>query len=685
MNLRGSGMYSKATNPMRNTSAGRNLHLKLIFVYPMMFDSFLQKNKQQFRDFLSNTFLREIFTANFLNLVNLTNQISPLEDSSGKKVDLAGELGGILVGQGQGQGMRRGGSFGGFYSEKQMNKEELQRKIKEKTETIKLLIKSDPQLKTLNPKIQFVTLENMIDVPVIVGTKPLDVDSFTLSMFLFFAIALKLPIDNFNNVKKIVTTIKRTDKNSLVKLLDYETEKTGILYNLIERVKQKFSSSRYSKKIIKFTKSLKGPDSSEHIGDRSVLFPLLDTFMSKIDELELFFRFMLDESELRSRYGLTYNTNLETTVKRISPHADKIFAKLDNNLQNAISEPVANILRSYDRLFVPEHDVYINFEETFNEFISKRMASKLSNFVTQQLRPDLENYVRDLNVNQTGSINDVKSLCADISDDVDRLGNFINKLNQTKIHFSVKNGDESVARLISNYVNTMDSISSKIKPLSNKSRKKLNKILPNMLTIISNFENIVDGGVAEFMNHYIKNTNQDEVIRSVQMQGDQQFDVNGLKNLFYEWITNIIQYIFLTSIAIAICEYVKILDVEIETAKNEVTDFPNYCLVLSEEILYALYSAYVTKNFRKLLQGENVSFSSKKQVNLSSAYTKSMVRYINKKLRVPNLIVVNNRGDVHYKFMNLTDVNKSRINTIETFNNLNWKSSSNQQSNYFAY
>ena len=55
-------------------------------------------------------------------------------------------------------------------------------------------------------------------------------------------------------------------------------------------------------------------------------------------------------------------------------------------------------------------------------------------------------------------------------------------------------------------------------------------------------------------------------------------------------------------------------------------------------------------------------------IDVNDSYTKAIIKYVSKRLDVPNLIVVDSRkGDIYYKLMNQTDINKTKITTIDTF------------------
>jgi len=130
---------------------------------------------------------------------------------------------------------------------------------------------------------------------------------------------------------------------------------------------------------------------------------------------------------------------------------------------------------------------------------------------------------------------------------------------------------------------------------------------------------------------------------------------------------------------------VETIDVKLKTKSYELTDWPNYFLVLPVEIISALYSATAGFNWKKMLQSDiaqNKSLEDKRKkgqeiprsenirttFNLNDNYIKGIIRFIVGRLDIPNLIVVDSeKSEVFCKLMNQSDVIKMKVSTMETF------------------
>jgi len=123
---------------------------------------------------------------------------------------------------------------------------------------------------------------------------------------------------------------------------------------------------------------------------------------------------------------------------------------------------------------------------------------------------------------------------------------------------------------------------------------------------------------------------------------------------------------------IALCNYVSIVDVEIEAAKNDVTDHPNYTLVVPVQTIESIANALVAKTWKQLVQTEG---SSRAFVGaVGDNYIKGIVKYMKQRLGVPNLIVVDEqKGEVFYQLMHQSAPQKTKLKTLETFIKLTTK------------
>jgi hypothetical protein len=140
---------------------------------------------------------------------------------------------------------------------------------------------------------------------------------------------------------------------------------------------------------------------------------------------------------------------------------------------------------------------------------------------------------------------------------------------------------------------------------------------------------------------------------------------------------------FLAQLQASLCKFILVADIDIETATNEVTSWPNYTLTLPVEIVLALHAAIMGASWKHMLSGGQIGKEIDKEknkpltreqvgkgsmFNVNENYIKGIVKFVCQRLDVPNLIVVDSKkGDIYYKLMNQTDINKTKISTIETF------------------
>ena len=140
-------------------------------------------------------------------------------------------------------------------------------------------------------------------------------------------------------------------------------------------------------------------------------------------------------------------------------------------------------------------------------------------------------------------------------------------------------------------------------------------------------------------------------------------DIGGYINELKLMLVEIISSHFLASIVPSICGFTDHLEVEVETVINDALDLPNYTLVLPVETVAMLHSAVVSKTWRNLIESGNTQ-----NTNLNDNYIKGIVKFIHKRINVPNLIVIDSRNNqVFYKLQYMSQVNKSTIRVFETY------------------
>ena len=677
-------LYSQETKALRGQS--KDIQFRLVFLYPMLFDKTIgDRDKFLFRNFLSLTFLREIFVSNYLNLINSSNEIGVFQ-SEDEEVDLSNYLANNLRNTNQ-------QNFAGYYNPviaAQIDRSELQQKIKDKEALLEKYLKTDPVFKKLMPHSQIITLKNLIDVPVITGTNELPIDSLPLYNLLLVALVTKTPLDKYNNVHKIINLLKNYDFEELMKNINklLKEKKDNLTIKFLRKIP-------YVNKIVdKISPRLldqSTPKGSEVIDkllsniekNNTLINQLNRSVRSSLDELDLFFKFILNEKLLYTRYGINTSRSMSSVVKNINPHADRIFSKLQDNILNMSSIPLSTIFRSVSNLLTPVNNTNIDFNVVFKKIFTESFSKEMYKFIDEGIKPDIINYVRELDVDQTNQIKILKSVCEDTKKDLNRIKDITQRLNNAQIKFSVVNGDQTVQKIVYNFLSEIDAISSETQTLTKKALIKLDKLSKNFKDLKTTIEMITRNAVLDFIHEYQAARAQGDQPSYKTVYGLDDFNETVVENQIANTVENIINYFVYTSISVAICEYVKIIDVEIETTRHEVTDFPNYTLVIPVEIVELLSVSQYIKNVKELFGEKRVSTGTLQNINLNNLYIKRMVRNFTFNLKIPNVIVIDQKSNkVWYKFMNMTQVNNSNMNTIETFNKLEIKSSKDTHFQY---
>jgi hypothetical protein len=216
-----------------------------------------------------------------------------------------------------------------------------------------------------------------------------------------------------------------------------------------------------------------------------------------------------------------------------------------------------------------------------------------------------------------------------------------------------------------------------------------------------NLEQEINQSLTKFFKPYISDLQNatGSPLSNLMVGGDNQRIISRTIPKLTTGLTNIFNFVLFAKLQSSICHFVLSADADLEMVKNEVTSWPNYTLVLPVEIVLALHAALMGMSWEHLLRGgqfgeslktktiktiDNVTgvkittekskpltkdqVSRNPMTDVSNSYIKPAIKYIANRLEVPNLIVVDaKKGDIYYKFMNQTDVNKTKISTIGTF------------------
>lgn len=709
MNISGS-KYSAATVGLRQPSKITDQQFKLVFIYPMIFDKSVSKISPQMRDFLSNTMLKEIFISNSINMVNLANQIHSVVDNLNATSTGSQTPSGVFVVSGS------GGNISTPQSTAEFNKMEIQRQIQEKTRIIKHWLDTDPQLSKLNAKMKMITLDNLMEVPVIVGTKFSQVDSFSLAFMLMVSIVNNLPLTKMENIKRIVNIIKSMKPGEAHTVLNgvVQTQPTTVrsrfLSWIIDDVIGRFGGRLVSRKassgygkfrttkagdkfhggVQKVGRGFKKTTAAakkvnEYLSANEALsedetFYILKTAKRDIDQLELFFKFCLDEKLLKSQYGLDVSRGQSSFIfNKTSSQLQGIYDEMQTRFLRLIGSYANPVVTSITNIMYPMGS-NINVLKIRENWINE-LSNEIHKFITDSvdgLLNDAFNSKSQSNSKVLDNLKRLTNLCTgELKDSDDLFKQIANKLIRSNTIISNPNTlDEDN---ITDFVSAFDEVSYEAAAQSTRIEAALSKVfggglnpvLKNLFQTISAVNN--DSFIKMITDNWINPSTENSNVAL-----DIKFGNASIKVMdeMSDALNNYMYFIFMYSFQVALCKYVNIIELELDTAKNDAIEFPNYTLVVPIESIMAIAVGFASKTWKELVNRmhNNLSVSDMdvrfvKQVNEN--YINGIIKYLNNRLMIPNLVVVDSKKNtIYYKLMHQSSVQKLNLSSLQTYSKL---------------
>ena len=686
MNITGNRNYSRETVGLRQPSTILNQHQRLVFVYPMLFSDKLIQYKETLRDFISLNILKEIFISNSLNLVSLTSQIDPImskrdEVNVGQIVgNVSLTLSGANINQVPFQATQD-------YAQKQ----ELQQKINEKINRITSYLEKDIQLKKLNPKIDFVTLQNMIDVPIIVGTYTQDINTFHLLLILVGSIALSRPLNSMSNVDYIINTLNRIPRERWDVLL-YNLDKNQTLRERIsdwfgkrsfpfaqsisKRIARQPTSParRLPGRIIQSQLDRRAPRGQDMFQDTSPFsftqhesFQILRFNQQNLDQAKVFFKFMLDERAFQSQTGVDPKAGqTKAIVTKIDPNMRQIFSSMHIQFINLIATMGTPILRSISNIIYPvPTPPNFNFLSIKEKVIDTALNNKVSRIIEDYVLENIRNSLSNIDPEQASQeVNIIKNICKNLS----QTDNIIEKSFSALLNYkSLDTASYSMSEF-TRFISELEKVSGICGSFNKSFQTNFGRIVSNSSDIFRRIESEIYSSLEDFMNEYRNELRPGFVDAVVVNTGSVSTDqiISRFIPQVTEAMFNIFMFFFSYRLQAAMCQLVDFLEVEVEAAAKDVVDFPNYCLVLPVEFMQFLHSVIIAKSWRNLT--EKPGLNPNQNPPITESYIKNIVKFVSKRLDIPNLIVIDEaKQDVYYKFMYMSSINKTKLSNIQTF------------------
>lgn len=715
MNITG-GQYSKAVSGIRSQNKLLDQQFKLMWIYPMIFDRSTNKYETQIRQFITANIMKELFISNALNMVNMAAQVHPITDERGGTLGPA-----AIVSRAENLINRTNNAYGYSDTNSQVTRNpvyidanyklELQKRVIEKTRIFKKFLLDDPNYKKFNPMLKYVTMDNMIDIPVIVGTKKYDVDSVSLAMLMIFSVAEKnMPLDKSENVEALCKLIKATRPKDMWKVFNNIVSKNPTLGELVDRFleehrlvkigfnyfKDKYDRAKnwVSDKLPSELKSTFTSTKSEvnstfgsitatvnkystpNTDQYKMLkdFEILGIAQSQVDQMNLFFKFAINKDLLEKQIGTTSSPGQGSkTMDRLSgPVENTLINKLYSNFNSVMSNYGNNAVRSMISLLYPVGSgldtlkVYIDFENS----LSSQILELIQNDIAQSIKSSLSQGAEE----PDKKIKDLKSLCTNWKAN-DVVFTDINTRIQTN-RIPSPSFDIHQAH---NFFTALDEAAKKSLHSNESVTHSLSKIIGNTASDVSSkvvniIKNVLENLVSEFDRLY---TNRQPaayvpVSNAFTLRPMSDEEVNKLKVSLSSNISTYLYFLFMYVLQMALCDLVTVTEFDLEISKHAVTDEHNYTLVLPAETVKMLVSAYQAKNLQNILTspGTSTPQNMKMYRAVSENNVKQMTKFIVEKLRVPNVIVIDdkdNKPKIYYKLMYQSDVQSINLSTVDTY------------------
>ena len=675
MPLGGIRQYGIATgamkkNPSLSYSSGRQYldqNFKLMFVYPILFEEKTSKAQASrgerlenyeniIRDFISASFLKEIFISNTIDVVSMASQIRPLRDEEGDRVDTTNLVGDVLSGQAEMQ--RR-------YID-QNYRLDIEQQMRRKISSLKNLLRIDPQTSVLNPQVDMILLQNLVEVPVITGTKPFKISTAEMFQVLVAAIALKKPLNSIENIRFIFRILRETLPKDFWKLLNnlappQPADRRSWLDRLHvwqkEQINRPVSGKNSSDKNV--------PSVSEHTASN-----IQNYLRQRFSQTELFFKMMVDPNLLRTQTGLDVSTGqMAGVVTKINPERNVILSNMENRIMQEFSSTGNAALRSFANIYFPqgsnldyvqEHRNFLRvIHEELHDIIRGNLYACIESSLSQHSHAGIEQQAKRLKISCEDSISVAQR----------KLAEFSASLNRYSL-----NGTSFTIREYSDFLSHFEGIASEATGYKANLESALDDIL-DCGAAFNSIRNVIDQELSKLFAKYFSNIDDVDAPPTIRVVAGavgyntgpyEKSKVQGYMLEARRSLNEFYQFLFFAHFSKAFCKLVNIIDVEVKTAQTDVTEWPNYTLVVPIEIIQALHVTMLSKGWQELTKAAIGQYPVVER--LTDQNVKRVIKYLVSRLDVPNLIVIDRKkNQIFTKLMYHSQVVKMNLQTLNTF------------------
>jgi len=604
---------------------------ELIFIYPFMISSSLDKYSELLRNFMLVQYLAQIKISNALHVTSSIAKNTGKTNRSGTNPaeSLYNDLG---IGRMPQMATE---------PEPVADKFEQQAQIDKFREMLVHMVKTEPRFAELDPTITTITMDNLLTIPIIAASKKFKFAEDILYWVLFAAAGQKIRLDNVNGISRVETVLRHIPKENFMELLDP---------TLASRAEaDKHSEDAHHARLM--------------ASGESGALRYYNSMRDKLGKALGLFRTVLNIDDWNTETGInsTYDTSISASSISTLGSNQTVLSNSSALFASLISNYVMHLLQSVIHAVVS--DVEIDVARIISEASSSIISE--SNSINSGL---LMGMMAGIQTQQVGSsdvlFKQLEQQCK--ANSQINISQILNNLQSVRFSISGSSGD------LGSFAEMMVDASAKSTPLF----EMLVGFIDNASA--GNTANITGSNIntKDLLDNYGKTINKilnKAFITAKIPTTSARFGVLTGRNNPAKFIettisamTEIIKFLSVYTFYSYFCEYTGELAAEVEVKRQDVMDFPNYCLTVPIEIMKTIYGALSADNFKRLLEDPKESITDFEDITTQNL--NKVVQVIGDRLGVRNIIVVDDKAKVvYYKWMFSKQVQRINLGTLKSY------------------
>jgi hypothetical protein len=635
----------------------------LIFIYPIIFDSKLEKKyKNLIRDFQTLQFISQIKVANILNL---TKSAVKKEDSPDCYVSPAETLSGILNADNNDALYRyqiaRQQNINPNYNKP--HPRELEAKLNEKYQFIRAHLQTDPRYSDLNPFVSMITVEDtLIEIPLIIGTKIEKINSQGIFWLLFLAAATGLPLNDARSITNISNNLDRIPRRRYLEIIGNT--------NFIIQNPPSYDSSKMD---------FDGPTAAKaYTRLRAEAMTDLKKAGSK------FSRIAGNISDFQTEVGIStaFNSKEQIQYSNIVQNMNNAQFKTEvtSLLSQALQTSAFRVIQTYNNIIIDPnvevdlsvkykklHQGILDIAEVGGDGIFHLVANKVSKPETavdflNQFNSSCSALSNIQPANEIGELSQLVLTYSNIRDSIANNSNTaFSDINEffKRTATSLSNKAEQITRLVHNFTTGGDGNTADFKAASDSAKRQIVELLTTYY--YGTFG--ADGGpiITD------RNTTSNIFRMVYNLVANDQGKFDRFMSDYIQFMADVIHFMYLFASVGYVCKSMKVVENKIKIEEASAVSFPNYTFVIPIEYLRTLYFALASRNIKAVADNQNLDKELEK-FNLNENEIFRILSTITERLKIPNIVVIDEKARVaYYKWVFSKRLLKVNLSTIEGY------------------